>query len=63
MQARICVQRSKSPVLVSPNSAIPTLLNINKGPELLVKQSNLSPSSLETNPFSLNSETILAPTG
>ena len=37
IQARIWVQRSSRPVLVSPKSPIPTLLKINKGPRIIGK--------------------------
>ena len=58
-----CVINNKIPIVVFLKSNIPTVPIINKGPELLVKLSNLSHSSLEQIFFSLNVDAILAPTG
>ena len=48
---------------MSKNKLIPTVPIIKSGPELLVKASNLSPSSFVQIPFCLKFVTILAPIG
>ena len=63
IQAKICVTSNNKPIVELPNILIPTVPTINNGPELLVKLSNLSHSSLEQILFSLKSQAILAPTG
>ena len=62
-QASKCVIKSKNPISELPNMLIPTVAIINKGPELLVKLSNLSHSSLGKMLFFLKSHAIFAPTG
>lgn len=52
-----------TPILLSLNKAIPTVPNINKGPELLVKAISLSASVFEIIFFSFKLHTTLAPTG
>lgn len=51
------------PIVVFPKREIPTVPIINNGPELFVKVSNLSPSSLVHIPCFLKFVTIFAPTG
>lgn len=63
MQDRICVVKSNRPIVVLPNIKIPTVPIIKRGPELFVKLSNLSHSSLEQISFFLKFVAILAPTG
>lgn len=63
IHANICVINSKIPIVVLLNIRIPTVPIINRGPELLVKLSNLSHSSFVQIFFSLKEVAILAPTG
>lgn len=63
IQDRICVMKSNRPIVVLPNIKMPTVPIIKRGPELFVKLSNLSHSSLEQISFFLKLEAILAPTG
>jgi len=57
------VTKSNIPIEVLEKRVIPTVPIINKGPELFVKQSILSPSSFVHKLEFLKSVTILAPTG
>ena len=63
IHANIWVISRIIPIVWFPNKLIPTVPIINKGPELLVKASILSPSSFVQSPFSLKWHTIFAPTG
>ena len=63
IHANICVNKSKNPIKVLSNKLTPTVPNIKSGPELFVKASNLSASSLVQVLFSLSFVTIFAPTG
>ena len=60
---RMCVNNNKNPISVLPNNEIPTVPIIKRGPELLVKASNLSASSLLHIPLLKKFEIIFAPTG
>ena len=63
IQAKICVIKSKKPIVVFLNIRMPTVPIINKGPELLVKLRSLSHSSLLHILFILKLLAILAPIG
>ena len=63
MHARMCVIKSKIPMAVFLNIKIPTEPMIKRGPELFVKASNLSHSSLLQILFNLKLLAIFAPTG
>lgn len=54
---------SNSPICGLLNIPTPQLLIMNSGPEVLVKESNLSDSILVSSPFSYKSVVILAPVG
>ena len=60
---KMCDIKSRRPIKEFPNIVMPTLPKIKRGPELLVKLSNLSHSCLEQIFFSLKLTAILAPTG
>ena len=57
------ITNNKIPITVFLNIKIPTVPIINRGPELLVKLSNLSHSSLLQILFFLKLLAIFAPTG
>ena len=63
IQAKICVNSNKKPILELPSNPEPTVPTINKGPELFVKAISLSHSSILQIFFSFKFETILAPVG
>ena len=60
---KICVIKSKSPIMELPNKTIPQVPTIKRGPELLVKLINLSHSALEQIWLFLKFTAIFAPTG
>ena len=61
--AEICVKKSKKPIIELPNKDMPQVPIINNGPELFVKLSNLSHSSLVQVFVFLKFTAIFAPTG
>ena len=61
--AKRCVINKSNPIVEFPNIPIPTVPIIKSGPELFVKLSNLSHSSLGQILFCLKFAAILAPTG
>jgi len=63
IHARICVIKSKTPIAVFLNIRTPTVPIIKRGPELFVKLSNLSHSSLVQILLILKFEAIFAPIG
>lgn len=63
IHASKCVENSKKPIVEFPNILIPTVPIMNKGPELFVKLSNLSHSTLLKTLFFLKFVAIFAPTG
>ena len=62
-QDNICEIKKRIPITLSLNIEIPTVPNIKRGPELLVKAISLSLSSDDKYFLSFKSETILAPVG